>query len=203
MIKSTHLNIGAFHYPVSTLGPGIRFGIWVQGCPFNCPSCCSPDYIPFKDNRLVSISSMAEKILSNESLEGITLSGGEPFAQAGALSQLLSVVLEARPELNVICFTGFSYNKLRSKEQQMLLANTDLLITELFEQDLNSEYGLRGSDNQEFIFLTDKLKPFEIEIREGRKESEIIVDEKLITQIGIPSGSNKVLFDQISTIINL
>jgi anaerobic ribonucleoside-triphosphate reductase activating protein len=185
------LSIGSTLYPVSTLGPGNRFVIWVQGCPFNCKGCCSPDYIPFQNNKNTSVDSLADYIAALDGIDGVTFSGGEPFAQAPGLSLLIQKLKSKRPELNFISFTGFSFEALKSKAQKELLGLLDLVITELFVEEQNSEYGLRGSDNQKFIFLSDRLEPFREEIINGRKKTETFILNEQVVQVGVMSESER------------
>ena len=64
---------------VRFLGPGKRFGIWVQGCPFSCAGCCAPDSQPFDAGELFEIPALRDLVLkSRPQIEGITVSGGEP-----------------------------------------------------------------------------------------------------------------------------
>jgi anaerobic ribonucleoside-triphosphate reductase activating protein len=195
------INIASFHHPVTCLGPGNRFVLWVQGCPFDCKGCTSPDYIPFKENKRVEIEKLAEMIISIEGIDGITLSGGEPFAQPKELAKLLDLIIDKRPELNILCFTGYSLEQLKSSGQKTLLTKIDLLITELFVEELNSEIGLRGSDNQQFIYLTDKLKPFKLEIEESKKKTQTFIEDGKITQVGIMSESENIFYKNILDII--
>ncbi len=37
------LSLSRVHFPVTTLGPGRRLGIWFQGCSIRCPGCISAD----------------------------------------------------------------------------------------------------------------------------------------------------------------
>ncbi len=198
--KST-INIASFHHPVTCLGPGNRFVLWVQGCPFDCKGCTSPDYIPFKENKIVEIEKLAEMISSIDGINGITLSGGEPFAQPKELAKLLDLIIHKRPELNIMCFTGYSFDQLKSPAQKNLLTKIDLVITELFVEELNSEIGLRGSDNQQFIYLTDKLKPFKLEIEESKKKTQTFIENGKVTQVGIMSESEDFFLKNIQDII--
>ena len=50
-------------------------------------------------------------------VDGITLSGGEPFSHAHALSRLLEDVRTRRPELTVLCFTGFLMESLARRDE--------------------------------------------------------------------------------------
>jgi anaerobic ribonucleoside-triphosphate reductase activating protein len=202
LIRGESLNIAAYHYPVSTLGPGKRFVLWVQGCPFNCKSCISPDYIPFDENTRISIEGLANYISEIDGIDGITLSGGEPFSQAKNLTKLIKMLKGLNPKLNFICFTGYSFGALKSKAQKELLNVLDLVITELFIEELNSENGLRGSDNQNFIFLTDKLVRFKDEIENGKKKTETFIFKKNIVQVGIMSKSERSFHDSFLQIIN-
>jgi len=50
---SDYLNIAASVVGTITLGPGLRSVIWVQGCPFHCEGCISPEWIVDKEAHLV------------------------------------------------------------------------------------------------------------------------------------------------------
>lgn len=191
------LSIGSTLYPVTTLGPGNRFVIWVQGCPFNCKGCCSPDYIPFQNNKNTSVDSLADYIAALDGIDGVTFSGGEPFAQAAALSLLIKKVKSKRPDLNFISFTGYSFEALKSKAQKELRGLLDLVITELFVEELNTLNGLRGSDNQEFHYLTNRLDAFKFEIENNPKKIETIIQNGMITQIGIMNEIERKFNDDI------
>jgi anaerobic ribonucleoside-triphosphate reductase activating protein len=201
MSRSAYLNIASIIDSVSTLGPGRRFAIWVQGCPFSCKGCISADYIPFVKNQFIEIQTLANKIIASD-VDGITISGGEPFAQAGQLAKLLQIVLEQRPELNVLVFTGFSFSKLTGAGARALLGYVDLLITELFVEDLNTEIGLRGSDNQEFHYLTNKFLKYKDQIEKSPKRIETIVDGNMITHVGIMSNVERKYGEDIIEILN-
>ena len=197
------LNIASYLSAVTTLGPGKRFGLWVQGCPFSCKGCISPDYIPFRDNKLIEITDLSN-IIINSDIDGITISGGEPFAQASQLAELLNIVLNKRPELNVLVFTGFSYSKLKNKGAKAFLNHIDLLVTELFIEELNTSNGLRGSDNQEFHYLTNRFDEFKNEIEQNPKRIETIVKNGMLTQIGIMGNAErKFNYDLIEIFNNL
>lgn len=200
--EGEYLNIASYYHPVSTLGPGKRFVLWVQGCPFNCMGCISPDYIPFNENNRISVKKLATHISEIDGIEGLTLSGGEPFAQAKSLALLIELLMELKPELNFICFTGYSFHSLKSKVHKSLLNLLDLVITELFIEELNSENGLRGSDNQKFIFLTDKLIDYRDEIENGKKETETFIFKNNIVQVGIMSKSERNFHNSLLQIID-
>ena len=61
------------------LGPGTRYVIWVQGCLQNCKGCVTPQSRPFVAKHLISIDELAKSIVQNKKIDGITISGGEPF----------------------------------------------------------------------------------------------------------------------------
>lgn len=129
-IPPGYLNIMGYVDESEVNGPGCRAVIWVQGCSRECPGCFNPASWSFEINQLVTIDSLVEKILSNPRNEGVTFSGGEPFWQASALADLAQKV-KARG-LNVMSFTGFTLEQLRSKqappESQALLEQLDILI---------------------------------------------------------------------------
>lgn len=174
------------------LGPGKRYIVWVQGCLQNCKGCISPDSRPLTEKMLVSIDKMAADIIETKDIDGITISGGEPFLQATNLSYLLQIVREKRPELNVLVFTGYTLEQLSSEEAKRFLAYIDLLIDGPYINHLNDEVGLRGSSNQRFHYLTNRLLPYKDEMEKGGRNNEIVVTQNGTHIIGIPRKETSV-----------
>lgn len=170
----------------TALGPGYRYVIWVQGCMQNCKGCITPQSRPFEIKHLIKVGDIADSIIHNEKIEGITISGGEPFLQSTNLARLLSIIGEYRPELTVIVFTGYTLKQLTTNIAHNLLQHIDLLIDGQYVDSLNDEKGLRGSSNQKLYFLTNRLLPYKNELENGDRNNEIIVGTEGTHIIGIP-----------------
>ena len=69
-------------------GPGIRFVVFVQGCPHHCPGCHNPETWDFTAGKELTVDELFAQIKDTRLLQGVTFSGGEPFAQAAALACL-------------------------------------------------------------------------------------------------------------------
>jgi len=145
-----------------TLGPCLRFALWVQGCPRKCPGCMTPEARAFDRGKVINIDDIAAQILSTADIEGITISGGEPFMQAGALVCLIEQIRKKK-NVGVIVYTGYTLEKLHRKSVsedarniQRLLEQTDLLIDGPYIRELNDGLSLRGSSNQVVHCLTDR-----------------------------------------------
>lgn len=140
---------------VTTLGPGNRYGLWVQGCNRRCPGCVAQNSQDPKGGRSVKVSALAWDILSSDA-EGLTVSGGEPFLQAEALSELITLV-KAKKNLGVIVYTGYCLEELEEVPYaKELLSQIDLLIDGPYQRELDDGKSLRGSSNQRVIPLTDR-----------------------------------------------
>ncbi|MGC4116936.1 MAG: 4Fe-4S single cluster domain-containing protein [Myxococcales bacterium] len=144
-------------------GPGRRFALWVQGCPLRCPGCCNPEMLAFEGGSEWAIEALADRILATPGIEGLTLLGGEPVAQADALAQLCRRVrADAARRLSVVLFSGYTLAELRAMgpEVQDLLAQTDLLVDGRFDRS-QPETRRRwvGSANQELHFLSSRYSP--------------------------------------------
>ncbi|WP_425059582.1 Choline trimethylamine-lyase activating enzyme [Sporomusa carbonis] len=153
------VNMAAFLPKSQVNGPGLRAVVWVQGCPRRCEGCFNPDMLEFRKNQLVPVAELAGRILAIEGIEGVTFSGGEPFAQAAALAVLAELLSDHG--LTIVVFTGYNYQELACANNpawQRLLAQADLLIAGPYQIGRPSDRYLCGSDNQQLIFLTDKLK---------------------------------------------
>lgn len=153
-------------------GPGERFVVWVQGCPLACPGCWNQDTWSFSPRTVREASELAGEILGTPDIEGVTFTGGEPFAQARALAEVGRAAREAG--LSVFVFTGYDLKELTSDASRALLAVTDVLAAGRYIEAERSE-GLawRGSSNQEIHFLTSRYGQAdmsvvpEVEIRLG------------------------------------
>lgn len=140
------------------LGPGVRYVLWVQGCPFACPGCLVPQSWDARGGEAVTVRSLAREIMSTSGIEGVTFSGGEPFAQAGALVELID---ELEGRLGLMSYTGFRYNWLQrhgSSMQRELLSRLDLLIDGRYRQELHADLLWRGSSNQTIRLLSDRYR---------------------------------------------
>lgn len=168
------------------LGPGNRYVVWVQGCLQNCKGCISPESRQIIENLLIGIDKLAADIIGTIDIDGITISGGEPFLQATNLSVLLQIIRKKRPELNVIVFTGYTLEQLSTDKAKKLLEYIDLLIDGPYIDNLNDEIGLRGSSNQRFHYLTERLLPYKDEMEKGGRNNDIVIDSKGTHIIGIP-----------------
>jgi len=136
-------------------GPGIRMVIFTQGCTHNCFGCHNPHTHSFDAGELIEIDDIICEIKKNPLLDGITLSGGDPFEQAEACAALADKVKKLG--LNVVTYTGYTYEQLIGLAEQRagfaeLLKNTDLLIDGPFIiKEKNPLLKFRGSANQRII----------------------------------------------------
>ncbi len=144
-------------------GPGGRAVIWVQGCTLGCPDCFNPDAHPLEGGELVSAGDLFERVVAlGDSIEGITLSGGEPFQQPQALLALLKRV-RRETSLSVLVFSGYTWDEVRRvPEAEALLARVDVLIAGRYDaarrfvpQDEGIR-ALRSSTNQSVHLLTER-----------------------------------------------
>lgn len=169
-----------------TLGPGLRYVIWTQGCPFNCKGCISPEGKPVDANIIVSVDELAKDIVSRSSITGITISGGEPFLQYDSVLELLKMVKQERPEMDILIFTGFTLEKLVWEGAKEILKLVDVLIDGPYIPEMNDGVGLRGSSNQKIHFLTSKLIKYKEEMESGPRKVEMDIQQGYTRVIGIP-----------------
>ena len=134
-------------------GPGFRYVVFVQGCPHRCPGCHNPESHNFDAGEDMTVQEIFEEFKQNEHLQGITLSGGEPFCQAPALVELVKLVRSLGKD--VMAFSGWTYEELLAKNDPAvneLLDLTDILVDGRYEEaERNLTLVYRGSENQRVI----------------------------------------------------
>lgn len=136
-------------------GPGFRAAIFTQGCPHGCPGCHNPGSHAFDGGTVYPLEEVEKKFSGNPLLDGITLTGGEPFCQAAACAELARRAREKG--LNVWTYTGYTYEQLTAMgdpDVDALLSRTDVLVDGPFVLSERSlELDFRGSRNQRLIDL--------------------------------------------------
>jgi anaerobic ribonucleoside-triphosphate reductase activating protein len=138
-------------------GPGLRFAIFTQGCPHSCPGCHNPGTHPFDGGKTVDTQEIIDQFSQNPLLDGITLSGGEPFCQPEPCLELARAA--HKKGLSVWCYTGYVLDQLLQEHdpaRMALLEEIDVLVEGPFIQAEKSlEMKWRGSKNQRIIIKMD------------------------------------------------
>ena len=108
--------------------------------------------------------------------------------QAAGLAELIRLARQKK-DLDLICFTGYRYERLLDNPPNRgvteLLAEVDVLIDGPYIQSLNDSIGLRGSSNQRVIHLTSELRKHDLEA--GARHVEITVTDGELAFVGIPT----------------
>ncbi len=142
-------------------GPGFRLAVFTQGCPHDCPGCHNPETHAFDGGRLESTDRIVKTMTENPLLDGITLTGGDPFCQPEACAVLAREA--KRLGLNVWAYSGWTYEQLLKKaatEPQIagLLSAVDVLVDGPFLLSQRTlEMRFRGSKNQRLIDVPASL----------------------------------------------
>jgi anaerobic ribonucleoside-triphosphate reductase activating protein len=148
------LNLAGFLAKSEVNGPGTRAVVWVQGCPIHCEGCFNAQFHPFSPATLIPADELAETILALPGIDGVTFSGGEPFAQARPLAALGERL--RRAGLTIVTYTGYTVEQLAQGDDPAwpaLIAVTDLLIAGPYVAGLAKPDPLKGSSNQQVIAL--------------------------------------------------
>ena len=142
-------------------GPGIRFVVFSQGCPHHCPGCHNPETHEMGIGKDIPIERILSAFDENPMLDGITLSGGEPFVQLRAMAALARAVRERGK--NVFCYTGYTFEQLLEMGKEdpdvmdLLNATDDLVDGPFILAERNLALRFRGSTNQRILDVAKSL----------------------------------------------
>lgn len=140
-------------------GPGRRSVAQFQGCPIRCVGCWVPETWKLDGGRTVEVEQLAAALLDSAyHRDGVTIIGGEPFAQPQALANLLVALRNIQPGVHVTCYTGYRYETLRADMQARGFAFIFELINCLIdgpyaEKQTATAGAWTGSGNQRVIEL--------------------------------------------------
>ena len=179
-------------FPVTALGPGNRLAMWMIGCHKRCKKCANPELQNFDKTKDISVEQLENMILKIdiEQIDGITVSGGEPFAQPFELKKFLQKVSSKIED--ILVFSGYTYEELmKQSASRELLSRVDLLIDGPYIRQLDDGKGLRGSSNQRVICLTDRYKDYLNDYGVGSRKIEYFYHGISIHEIGIPNDKEE------------
>lgn len=135
-------------------GPGLRFVVFMQGCPLRCAYCHNPDTWQFADGESYTVEQIMQKVRRFapyiKKTGGVTVTGGEPLAQAAFITALFAAL--KREGFHTALDT--SGHGCADDEMQPLLAVTDLVLADikfLTEEDYRQH--AHGSFAQTVHFL--------------------------------------------------
>ncbi len=158
------IRLNKAHFPVTTLGYGRRLGLWVQGCGIGCRGCVSRDTWDPRGGWEADAADVLAWCDARRArgIDGMTISGGEPFQQPRALAGLLAALDGWRRGLDrpfdVLCYSGFPLRELRRRHAD-ILGRLDALIPEPYVEAppgarASAPGRWRGSANQPLVALT-------------------------------------------------
>ena len=137
-------------------GPGIRMVIFTQGCTRHCPGCHNPETHDKSGGKIVTVKDIISGMDENPIIDGITISGGEPFYWTDEIIPILYAA--KKRNMNTVVFTGYIFEELLKLSKQdgnniyTALTLIDILVDGPFilaKRDIGLMY--RGSSNQRII----------------------------------------------------
>lgn len=169
--SGTRVRIAGYYHDSLVEGPGRRSSVLFQFCPLSCKGCWVAHLHSPDGGESVAVSTLAEKLLDPAfERDGISILGGEPFAQSESLLALVKE-LRRRGCRHIVCYSGYTFETLmqQAKKQPAIgevLADIDMLIDGAYVEALAEGAGAwTGSGNQRVIDLgktrrTGRIVPY-------------------------------------------
>ena len=188
------MQIDRLLYPVHSLGPGDRLAIWIRGCKKRCFNCANPELQLFNPNSEVSMTVIKEMISKiDKKIDGITITGGEPFCQAKDLFEIITFMLEITDDIFI--FTGYSKKEIYDLNNDYAIKcieKATVVIYGEYVDELNDNHTpLIASSNQVIEFHNPKINNKYINyMNNGRIIENFYYNDNLIS-VGIHNSRRK------------
>lgn len=147
-------------------GPGIRFVIFMQGCPLRCQYCHNPDTWE-RGGEEYGAQEIAEKVLRYKNYfsggGGVTVSGGEPLLQMEFLTELFSI-LKKEGVHTAIDTSGFCFTPEKKERFKELISLTDLVLLDIKHIDDETHRRLTGQSNHNTLAFAKYLEEQKIPV---------------------------------------
>lgn len=137
-------------------GPGIRYVVFMQGCPMRCQYCHNPDTWQMGIGKVTSVEEILKNYNKNRPFYkrgGLTVTGGEPLLQIDFITELF---MAAKKEGIHTCIdtSGITYrenNEDYKKKLDLLLQYTDLILLDIKHIDSQKHSELTKHPNEEIL----------------------------------------------------
>ncbi len=155
-MKTIKGNIASFESMGLVDGPGVRFVVFLQGCPLRCAYCHNPEMWNKSEKKIeMTPQQLVEKVKRYlpyfKGEGGLTISGGEPLLQAEFVTEVFKLCKKAKIHT---CLDTSGYGEACDE----LLDNTDLVILDIKELDKEKYYGLVGQKMDKFCDFLRKCQ---------------------------------------------
>lgn len=168
-------------------GPGIRFVIFMQGCPLRCQYCHNPDTWQTDTNKLITVDEIMQKydgVKEFVQSGGITVTGGEPLLQIDFVTELFKVAKNHGIH-TALDTSGITFNPENTENINKLLKYTDLVLLDIKHIDDEEHKKLTGASNKNILafaqYLSEKQIP--VWIRHVVVK-DITLNEKYLKELG-------------------
>lgn len=159
--SGARVRIAGYYHDSLVEGPGRRSSVLFQFCPLSCKGCWVPHLHSPDGGELISVKTLAEKLLDPSfERDGVSILGGEPFAQPESLLALVKELRQAGCE-HILCYSGYTLETLVQEAKHRpaigeVLADIDMLIDGPYVEALAESAGAwTGSGNQRVIDLCE------------------------------------------------
>lgn len=145
-------------------GPGIRFVIFLQGCPMRCLYCHNPDTWDLNSGTKITVQEIFEKYNGVKEFckGGITVTGGEPLVQIDFVTEIFKEA-KNRNINTALDTSGILFNPENTDKIDLLLKYTDLVLLDIKHIDNDKHEKLTKHSNKNILefakFLSVKNIP--------------------------------------------
>ncbi len=159
--ETASVRIAGYYHDSLTEGPGRRSSVLFQYCPLKCKGCWVENLHGEQAGVMISAARLAAELLDPKfERDGVSILGGEPFAQPESLFALIEELRKNRCP-HIVCYSGYTLEALREKAKKQpaignVLNRINILIDGAYVESLSSSAGLwTGSGNQRVIDMKE------------------------------------------------
>lgn len=136
-------------------GEGLRYVIFFQGCKHFCKNCHNMETWNYNNGLATTIEQEIELLSKHiDNIDGITISGGDPFFQYENLLELCKAIKKSFNDINIWVYTGYTIKELEKIGLTAVLEHINVLVDGKFIIELKSPHiPFIGSSNQNIIKL--------------------------------------------------
>lgn len=171
-------------------GPGIRYVVFLQGCPMRCLYCHNPDTWDVHGGKLCTVDEILQAYQKNRPFYetgGITVTGGEPLLQLDFITALFTAAKQQG--IHTCIDTSGAVFRPEDTTQQAkldaLMAATDLVMLDLKQTDPLQHHRLTGMENQNILAFAEYLAEKKIPLWVRRVVVPDLTDDpKELEQLG-------------------